>query len=101
MRKEFILDLPKTDDKPPGTCHFMDCTNEVRHTALGICFTCYRYLLVWRDRNPEAKRVRKRQINRLGDRLDYMMVGKPMPKKKVKKVKTKTTGNVISIKRKR
>jgi hypothetical protein len=67
-------------------CKFEHCDNPVRHTTLGICYRCYTYLRVWRDRNPTAKRQRLEQIRSLNERLEYMLEGtKPMPSKAHKK----------------
>lgn len=79
--------------KPKGICCFEGCDNEVRHSVLDCCYTCYRYLLVWRDRSPQAKRERHAQIRRLNDRLEHMMTGGAMPARK----KNKPTAQIINL----
>lgn len=69
-------------NKPIGTCKFDGCENEIKHSELGICYTCYSGLRYWRDRSISHKRARLQQIIRLNSRMEYMVTGEPMPKKK-------------------
>lgn len=63
-------------------CKFEGCDNDVRHKTLGICYTCYSGLRYWRNRNLGEKRARLQQIVRLNSRMEYMLVGNQLPKKK-------------------
>ena len=66
-------------------CQFEGCENEVRHKQLNCCYTCYSGLRYWRGRNLKAKRLRLQQIVRLNSRMQYMVVGNPMPTVKEKR----------------
>ena len=63
-------------------CKFEGCDNEAVHSTLSVCRTCYNGLRYWRDKTLAHKRTRLQQIVRLNSRMEYLITGSPVPKRK-------------------
>lgn len=53
-------------------CVIEGCNSEATCSEKSLCAACYQGMYYWRDRTPTDIVKRKRQINRLANRMDYM-----------------------------
>jgi len=53
-------------------CVVEGCNEEATCSDKSLCNACYQGMYYWKDRSPTDIVRRKRQINRLSHRMDYM-----------------------------
>ena len=74
-------------------CRIGECWNDVRYHHLQVCAACYSGLATWRGRNPQEKMERMAQINRLADRMEFMIENpKVHPRRMPKRGKRRKRG---------
>jgi len=53
-------------------CIVEGCFDEQAYSGSGLCLACYAGMHYWKHRSPTDIVKRKRQLDRLASRMDYM-----------------------------